>query len=207
MLLTEIKHEPISLPPAFDDGMGQLAEDAANFLGYDVLRGSLETPPELPRLAQALAELGIDVLNKQDVLTYMRERLVDRTLELYDEWQKGDLKAINLWGHAEENRRLAAEAESLKQRDQLWNRAFGTTQLTHAIARLESAESKVARLEAENQQLREQGARLRGALEVAARHIEGNQIEHAVINYPDRPEKTLGKFLRDVLRANSTGAT
>jgi hypothetical protein len=49
---------------------------------------------------------------------------------------------------------LKAENERLRARDRLWNEAFGTTQLTHAKARLENAESKVERLERENERLR-----------------------------------------------------
>lgn len=101
MLLTEIKHEAVALPIGFTNDVATLAGDAEKVLGYSVLRESLDEPNELPLLAQALATLGIEILNKPQVLAYMRERLIDRTLEVYDEWQKGNPDPISAWGHGE----------------------------------------------------------------------------------------------------------
>ena len=99
MLMTEIKRDAVTLPAIGGDEVLSLADDAAQVLGYQVLRDSLVEPPATPQLATALAELGIDILNKQDVLLYMRERLCDRTLELLDEWQKGNPEPVNTWGY------------------------------------------------------------------------------------------------------------
>lgn len=47
--------------------------------------------------------------------------------------------------------------------------------------------------------------KLRGALEVAWRFIEGNPVEHAIINHPDKPERTLGWLVKRALAAQSGG--
>jgi len=63
---------------------------------------------------------------------------------------------------------LRAENEELRHRDRLWNSAFGTSQLTHAKARLEAAESKAERLErqvAEAKQVSVDEARLKAIRE------------------------------------------
>lgn len=99
MLMTEIKRSVLTLPVETTDEVSTLAGEAEQVLGYSVLRQSLSAPIEAPRLATALATLGIDILNKQDVLAYMRERLCDRTLELFDEWQKAAPEAIGAWGY------------------------------------------------------------------------------------------------------------
>ena len=98
MLMTEIKRNVITLPVAGTDEVLTVAQDAEEVLGYSVLRQSLTEPPETPRLASVLSDLGIEILNKQDVTAYMRERLCDRTLELLDEWQKGNPDPVNSWG-------------------------------------------------------------------------------------------------------------
>lgn len=98
MLMTEIKRSVITLPEVGGDEVLTLAADAEIILGYNVLQNSLTTPPETPRLAVVLAELGIEILNKTDVITYMRERLCDRTLELLDEWQKSNPEPFYSWG-------------------------------------------------------------------------------------------------------------
>jgi hypothetical protein len=99
MLMTEIKRSALALPTAHTDEVLSLAADAEVILGYSLLRNSLDAPADTPRLAQVLAELGIEVLNKADVLDYMRERLCDRTLELLDEWQKSNPAALGSWGY------------------------------------------------------------------------------------------------------------
>jgi hypothetical protein len=101
MLMTEIKRSVLTLPVESTDDVATLAGDAEAILGYSVLRESLTEPTETPRLAAALASLGIEILNKQDVLNYMRERLCDRTLELLDEWQKGNPAPVSSWGSGE----------------------------------------------------------------------------------------------------------
>lgn len=99
MLMTEIKREAVALPAGNADEVLSLASDAEQVLGYSVLRDRLTTSPNVPQLARTLAELGIDILNKADVLTYMRERLIDRTLEVYDEWQKARPEPMASWGY------------------------------------------------------------------------------------------------------------
>jgi hypothetical protein len=98
MLLTEIKRNVITLPEMGGDEVLTLAADAEIILGYNVLQNSLTSPAETPRLAKTLSELGIEILNKQDVTIYMRERLCDRTLELLDEWQKSNPEPVSAWG-------------------------------------------------------------------------------------------------------------
>jgi len=63
----------------------------------------------------------------------------------------GELDSLRSRLTAAEGELQAAQQEnqSLRARDQLWNQAFGTTQLTHAKARLEKAERDVERLKAE----------------------------------------------------------
>lgn len=64
-------------------------------------------------------------------------------------------------------RELAAHAETRKERDELnttlwaWRKAFGSSQLSHAQARLDAAESGVKRLEAALTREREKWEKLR----------------------------------------------
>lgn len=100
MLQTEIRRDAIILPCEPTGEIGTLAGDAEKVLGYSVLRESIDEPPETPRLAHALGQLGIDILNKQDVITYMSERLCNRTLELLGEWSQRK-PAVSDWGSGE----------------------------------------------------------------------------------------------------------
>lgn len=101
MQIAEIKRSIPLLPTLGNDEVLTLAADAEIVLGYNVLQNSLTAPPEIPRLAAALAELGIEILNKSDVVIYMQERLVDRTLEIYDEWQKAKPEPLSVWGYGQ----------------------------------------------------------------------------------------------------------
>lgn len=97
MLLTEIKREAVVLPTEFTSDVATLAGDAEKVLGYSLLRQSLDEPREQPELLKVLGELGIEILNKAQVVTYMRQRLVDRTIEMMGEWEKGEPDPLRSW--------------------------------------------------------------------------------------------------------------
>lgn len=99
MLATEIKRIEMVVPIGATDQVADLAGDAESLLGYSVLKENLDPPVETPTLARVLAQLGIETLNRVDVIRYMRERLCDRTLELMDEWQKTVPDPLRSWSN------------------------------------------------------------------------------------------------------------
>lgn len=97
MLLTEIKREAVALPTEFTSDVAALAGDAEKLLGYSLLRQSLDEPTEMPELLKVLSDLCIEILNKPSVVLYMRQKLVDRTIELMGEWEKGEPDPLRSW--------------------------------------------------------------------------------------------------------------
>jgi len=100
MLATEIKRTAFAMPCESEEEVLSLAGEAETVLGYSALRKHLDHPEEKPQLAQALAQLGIEILDHQDVLTYMSERLCTRTQEMLGSWAATN-PAISSWGSGE----------------------------------------------------------------------------------------------------------
>jgi len=92
MLMTEIRTEKVG-ETATDMGLAlsALAESARSVLGYDVLAKKLENTVvavETSCLRMSLQSLDMEILNEQDVLRYQKERLIERTAELMQEWME-----------------------------------------------------------------------------------------------------------------------
>jgi hypothetical protein len=97
MLLTEIKREVVLCPSGVGDDVRSLAEEAERVLGYGRLREALDVPAETPSLLKTLGELGIEILNRESVVTYMRQRMIDRTMEMMGEWEKSGPDPLSSW--------------------------------------------------------------------------------------------------------------
>jgi hypothetical protein len=92
MLMTEIRKEPAT-GQVTDVGPAllTLAESAKSILGYDVLAKKMEKTTiatETTCLRMTLQSLGMEILNEQDVARYQKERLIERTTELMQEWME-----------------------------------------------------------------------------------------------------------------------
>lgn len=92
MLMTEIRREGID-EQATDVGpaLVALAESARAVLGYAVLAkqvGTLAIKTETTLLRMTLQSLDLPILNEHDVARYQKERLIERTAELMQEWIK-----------------------------------------------------------------------------------------------------------------------
>lgn len=101
MLMTEIKRDVLPVLSGISEDVFTLAKDAESVLGYPLLRESLENDPDVPTLRAALGTLGIEVLNKEDVFAYMRERSIERTRELLEVWAVGDFNPQRSWNRME----------------------------------------------------------------------------------------------------------
>lgn len=75
-------------------GLASLAESAKALLGYDVLSKRVATVAvqQETELRTVLAALEIDILDERDVIRYQKERLIERTAELMQEWVERTVK-------------------------------------------------------------------------------------------------------------------
>ncbi len=98
MLMTEIKRERFDAETVDNRApLLALAESARAVLGYDVLAKKVEKSAatavsEESELRAVLAALEIDILNERDVVRYQKERLIERTTELMQEWMEKTAK-------------------------------------------------------------------------------------------------------------------
>jgi hypothetical protein len=76
---------------------------------------------------------------------------------------------------------LEAEVERLREEREAWTRLFGTTQLTHAKAKLQAAEAEVERLRREIDQRESERVKHIGAVQAAERRAE--EAERLVVLY------------------------
>lgn len=96
LLMEEIRRTKLNTAEV-DSGLGSLtslAESAKALLGYDVLakRVATTTTTQETELRTVLAALEIDVLDERDVIRYQKERLIERTAELMQEWVEQRIK-------------------------------------------------------------------------------------------------------------------
>jgi hypothetical protein len=87
MKMNEIERETITVLEYSEPCVG-LASEAKEVLGYSVLSQAISEPTEHTALEIALASCGIEVLNAEDVATYQRELLIERTSAMLQEWLK-----------------------------------------------------------------------------------------------------------------------
>lgn len=110
MQMTEIRRQSFGVITKLDGVMVELAEQAKELLGYDVLEKHTKgvarsAQAELTEIQQALLDLDIEILNPMDVLRYQEEIWLERTAELCKEWlaeqtgqvQSGRRERINSW--------------------------------------------------------------------------------------------------------------
>jgi hypothetical protein len=85
MKSSDITRESIVIPN-FSEATETLAATAESVLGYKGFSKAKEEAKELGRLAAVLATLGIEVLNREDVKRYQREKQNDVARITFERW-------------------------------------------------------------------------------------------------------------------------
>jgi hypothetical protein len=88
MQMTEIRKVYLGVAEQESEILVSLAASVKEVLGYDVLSKSTAVQKELTQLQAVLKELDIPVFNVSDVTKYQKERMVERSVELFKEWLK-----------------------------------------------------------------------------------------------------------------------
>lgn len=89
MQMTEIRRHSYAATVKIDDVLSSLADEAKELFGYDVLAQKVATlESEETALQSAMKRLDIEILNRSDVLSYKKERMVERSAERFKDWAK-----------------------------------------------------------------------------------------------------------------------
>lgn len=84
MQQSDIRRVPFVMPN-LNQVTESIAADAAELLGYKALK-NFTTPEPLKPLAQVLSDLGIEILNNDDVKKYQFEKITEVAQRTFAEW-------------------------------------------------------------------------------------------------------------------------
>ena len=83
---TDIRREAVPVVTGWGEDSLRIAREAEEVLGYSTLSQRQAKTDEMPVLARALAELGIEILNKADVEKYKHEKQTEVARQKFEEW-------------------------------------------------------------------------------------------------------------------------